>query len=286
MLFDCVFNLHDLRRLDVSLLIDSGSIASILSREFRHLVVNRQEKRHLLAVNGTPITVFGSISVTIHIDGRPYTHSFLVADVGCSILGYDFLSQNSITISTSPLRLISKYTPPSKTSSTLSKPSFLPFSASTSIRKTKSIGTSTVLLPIAAPRVKSLRNYKLIMKDASVNTDLQLATSSEVNPNTHLDPVLPLVNSFRSDNDRSISSSFESNSFSVPASNVDAPHNIASKFETTVKRLPDVNMSKMETGSTDQTISDSADDFDYLSSFYFFQSLLSHPDPFEHRVVL
>ena len=108
-----------------------------------------------------------------------------------------------------------------------------------------------------------------------MNTDLQIATSSEVNPNTHLDPVLSLVNSLQSDNDRPISSSFESNTFSVPASrcsacddlvsflnvvlpeyiefpfdinyvypNVDATHNIASKFETTVKRLPDVNMSK------------------------------------------
>ena len=101
MTFNCVFNLCDRRRFDISLLIDSGSIASILSREFRHHVVNRQEKRHLLAVNGTPISVFGSIPVTIHIDGRPYTHSFLVADVGCSILGYDFLSHNGITICTS-----------------------------------------------------------------------------------------------------------------------------------------------------------------------------------------
>ena len=97
-----------------------------------------------------------------------------------------------------------------------------------------------------------------------------------MNPNTHLDPVLPLVNSLRSDNDRPISSSFDSNIFLVPASNIDAPHNIASQFETTVKRLSDVNMSKIETFGIDHTISDSSDD---LANFQFFQSLLSHPDP-------
>ena len=101
--FNCIFNLRDRNRFDISLLIDSGYIASIFSREFRHIVLNRQEKRHLLAVNGTPISVCGSIPVTIHIDGSPYTHSFLVADVGCSILGYDFLSHHGITICTSPL---------------------------------------------------------------------------------------------------------------------------------------------------------------------------------------
>ena len=88
----------------------------------------------------------------------------------------------------------------SKNSSTLSKSNIPLLSAATSSRKMKYIATS-IDLPIAAPRAKSLRSYKLITKHASKNTDLQIATSSEVNPNTHLDPVLPLVNSLQGDND-------------------------------------------------------------------------------------
>jgi hypothetical protein len=49
--------------------------------------------QRLLAANGTPIEVFGRVTLSIKLNGYPFTISFLVtSDVGEIMLGMDFLS--------------------------------------------------------------------------------------------------------------------------------------------------------------------------------------------------
>ena len=90
------------------ILVDSGSALSLLSRDFRHILskdVTDVQGQKIVAVNHSEINTFGAVNVSFTIDNECFQHKFIVADIGCSILGFDFLELHGITIETNPLKL-------------------------------------------------------------------------------------------------------------------------------------------------------------------------------------
>ena len=90
----------------LNMLVDSGSIRSILPRQFAEHITSDEVIQPLLAVNHTSIKVYGELEATVVIHGIYHKHTFLVADIGCSILGFDFLALNGYSIQCRPLRLV------------------------------------------------------------------------------------------------------------------------------------------------------------------------------------
>ena len=80
-------------------LVDSGATSSIIScevyqRHLRHVPLEPAFLR-LTAINGSNVPVMGKCTVTIRLNGRLYTHRFVVAGVDePGILGRDFLRVN------------------------------------------------------------------------------------------------------------------------------------------------------------------------------------------------
>jgi hypothetical protein len=89
--------------IETSCLIDTGSTFSILSKQFY------QESKMpirlntcpiiLNAANGSPIEYLGKASFKLQLGSCDIAADFLVADVHCNILGYNFLKDNELTFS-------------------------------------------------------------------------------------------------------------------------------------------------------------------------------------------
>jgi hypothetical protein len=78
-------------------LIDTGSPASILSGKYRGLVTGSGDSS-FMAVNGSPINVFGKTIQVISNGEMLVTHEFFVADVTLNLLGNDFFIKNKVNI--------------------------------------------------------------------------------------------------------------------------------------------------------------------------------------------
>ena len=61
---------------------------------------------NLQAANGTPITTYGAISVTLHLNNRTYSARLVKADVKRPLLGADFLRQHNLLVDICGKRLI------------------------------------------------------------------------------------------------------------------------------------------------------------------------------------
>ena len=94
----------------MNFLIDSGSVVSLHSRDYKHLASDTPilESDQLLAVNHTDIEVFGKRTMRLTINDIDFSQEFIIADVGCSILGFDFIEGNGFTIETKPLKLVAQ----------------------------------------------------------------------------------------------------------------------------------------------------------------------------------
>jgi predicted aspartyl protease len=74
-------------------LVDTGCQLSLLPERLASPYSRQIDHQRLLAANGTPIGVFGRVTLSIKLNGYPYTISFLVtSDVDEIMLGMDFLS--------------------------------------------------------------------------------------------------------------------------------------------------------------------------------------------------
>ena len=91
-------------------LVDTGSMFSMLRKAYTYLLGTGTDKFHdttlsryrFLAANGTPITIYGSVAITIALPmedriNKTFTHDFFIADVSDNIVGYDFLQRNALT---------------------------------------------------------------------------------------------------------------------------------------------------------------------------------------------
>jgi predicted aspartyl protease len=74
-------------------LVDTGWQLSLLPERLTSPYSRQIDPQRLLAANGTPIEVFGRVTLSIKLNGYPFTISFLVtSDVDEIMLGMDFLS--------------------------------------------------------------------------------------------------------------------------------------------------------------------------------------------------
>jgi len=84
-------------------LLDTGSVFSILSRDYQAQVGPGSTCPLLLAVNDTPITTYGFLSLELTVSGKKYSHDFIVADISTCIIGYDFFCKNCLTLEFDPI---------------------------------------------------------------------------------------------------------------------------------------------------------------------------------------
>jgi hypothetical protein len=78
-------------------LIDTGSPVSILGKSNRHLVSCKEESA-FVAVNSSPITVFGKTAQSLCIKRLELPHDFYVADIATNLLGNDFFVKYNVGI--------------------------------------------------------------------------------------------------------------------------------------------------------------------------------------------
>lgn len=87
-----------------NLLVDTGSVASILSKKVFMMLENRPSLSDsddiLTAADGNALQVLGKAYVQFSIDGICFSHEFTVAEIDelNGILGMDFLEQHDATI--------------------------------------------------------------------------------------------------------------------------------------------------------------------------------------------
>ena len=73
------------------LLVDSGSVYSILPVSFLPFLPSFPPQFSLTAVNGSRVRVYARLSLPIKLHTLSLKQEFLIADVFCPILGIDFL---------------------------------------------------------------------------------------------------------------------------------------------------------------------------------------------------
>ena len=88
---------------DTTCLVDTGSTFSILSTNFyfgnqKPFLLNNCNVK-LNAANGTEIDCWGMINSVIKLGGYKTTFDFIIANVHCNILGYNFLRENGLSFS-------------------------------------------------------------------------------------------------------------------------------------------------------------------------------------------
>ena len=74
------------------MLIDTGAAVSVFPRTLSKNST-LDVKTGLQAINGTKIPTYGTQSVKIRLDRKTFTHTMVVGQVSCAILGWDFLSK-------------------------------------------------------------------------------------------------------------------------------------------------------------------------------------------------
>ena len=78
------------KRSDLWIMLDSGAAISIWPRRFYPELPRAQTS--LVAVNGTKIATYGTKDVSLDLEGKCYTHRFIIAEVQSPILGWDFMA--------------------------------------------------------------------------------------------------------------------------------------------------------------------------------------------------
>ena len=78
-------------------LLDLGSQVSLWPALTNRTVI-RSTNLRLIAANGSPIRTFGRTKHEIHIGGKRYSFSFIIAEVTRPILGINFLQQHKMSI--------------------------------------------------------------------------------------------------------------------------------------------------------------------------------------------
>ena len=96
----------------VTFLIDTGAVASFLTTKFQNTCKFRDHEipEEFSAANGIALKLHGSITLQIEICEDVLSHTFLVADVGTNLMGFDFLSEHKLVLLHDPVRL-EKYVP-------------------------------------------------------------------------------------------------------------------------------------------------------------------------------
>ena len=85
-------------------LIDTGAQESVIPATGREKPFPTTDQ--LQAANGTPITTYGAISVTHHLNNHTYSARLVKADVKRPLLGADFLRQHNLLVDICGKRLI------------------------------------------------------------------------------------------------------------------------------------------------------------------------------------
>ena len=90
---------------DISFLLDTGATISIISKELYDEIPEGERPRlepadaHLQASNGTTITNYGSVNLTLSLQGIDIEHSFYVCDAAVhGILGINFMEQAKVVL--------------------------------------------------------------------------------------------------------------------------------------------------------------------------------------------
>ena len=78
------------KRSDLWIMLDSGAAISIWPRRCYPELPRAQTS--LVAVNGTKIATYGTKDVSLDLEGKCYTHRFIIAEVQSPILGWDFMA--------------------------------------------------------------------------------------------------------------------------------------------------------------------------------------------------
>ena len=78
-------------------LIDTGSAYSFLKSKYKDRVTDRADKE-FLAVNASPITIYGMVDLKLELGSFNFHQKFHVAEVENNIIGNDFLVSNKILI--------------------------------------------------------------------------------------------------------------------------------------------------------------------------------------------
>ena len=78
-------------------LIDTGSAYSFLKPKYKHKVTAKADKE-FLAVNASPITMYGIVNLKLELGSFHFDQKFHVAEVENNIIGNDFLVANKILI--------------------------------------------------------------------------------------------------------------------------------------------------------------------------------------------
>ena len=76
-------------------LVDGGALVSVIPPNDAQRLKG-SDGTFLRAANGTEIPCFGNIRQDVCLDGRKFTHDFIIASVSHSIIGADFLATNSL----------------------------------------------------------------------------------------------------------------------------------------------------------------------------------------------
>ena len=89
-------------------LLDTGASITILDASYaQHPKFQTCEGPHIKirAVNGTVIPTLGHVEMSLEINGEQFYYVFVVANLKQCIIGYDFMKQHKLIVSTNPPRL-------------------------------------------------------------------------------------------------------------------------------------------------------------------------------------
>lgn len=99
------------RNTGMRFLIDTGANVSVLPVGQLRVQRKRSESCNLFAANGTKINTYGTKTIVIDLKlRRPYTWTFIIADVKQPILGADFLSHHKLLVDVSGRKLLDQTT--------------------------------------------------------------------------------------------------------------------------------------------------------------------------------
>lgn len=91
-------------------LIDTGADISVLPRS-KYRGTKTLSRISLYAANGTPIKIYGDKQIVVDIGlRRPFTWTFMIADVAQAIIGADFLQHHKLLVDLANKKLIDRIT--------------------------------------------------------------------------------------------------------------------------------------------------------------------------------